>query len=128
VSTFPAKSHAAKPLALAAAAWLGFSSAFARTPALDAGAAPHLDFSTAQQETIFQSINKIAKNNAAPLGFRAAVGAVMPSSIELVAVPETIVQLVPQTRGLEAAQVEGQVVLVEPKAKQVVAIIVPEKP
>jgi hypothetical protein len=43
-------------------------------------------------------------------------------------VPETIVQLVPQTKGLEAARVEGQVVLVEPKAKQVVAVIVPEKP
>jgi hypothetical protein len=32
----------------------------------------------------------------------------------------------PQTKGLESAIVEGQVVLVEPQGKKVVAVIVPE--
>jgi hypothetical protein len=119
---------AAMAIALTTVMWLAVGWAFAQTPTLDAGAAPHLDLSAAQQQAIFQSISKTAKNNAAPIGFRAAVGAVVPSSIELAAVPGTIAELVPQTKGLEAAQVEGQVVLVEPKAKQVVAVIVPERP
>ena len=125
---FDAKFHAAKLLGLSAIVWVNFFSAFAQTPATDAGEASRVVLSTAQQEAIYQSISKTAKNNAAPLGFRAAVGAVVPSSIELAAVPETIMQLVPQTRGLEAAQVEGQVVLVEPKAKKVVGVIVPKQP
>jgi hypothetical protein len=32
----------------------------------------------------------------------------------------------PQTKGLESTMVEGQVVLVEPKSKQIVAVIVSE--
>jgi phosphate-selective porin len=120
--------HAAMAMALTTVMSLAVGRAVAQTPAVDTGAASHLDLSAAQQWTIFQSISNTAKNNAAPTGFRPAVGAVEPPSIELSAVPRTIVELVPQTKGLEAAQVEGQVVLVDPKAKQVVAVISPERP
>jgi hypothetical protein len=66
------------------------------------------------------------KNNTEPTGFRAAVGAAVPEAIELAPVPATIANLMPQTKGLESTMVEGQVVLVEPKSKQIVAVIVSE--
>jgi hypothetical protein len=111
-----------------AAAWLAGGAAFAQTPTLDAGTAPQVELSAAQKDTIYQSISKTAKNNAAPTGFRAAVGAVLPPSIMSEPVPTTIVQLMSQTKGLEVAVVEGQVLLVNPRNKQVMAVITQEKP
>ena len=98
----------------------------AQTPALDSAAAPHLELSAAQKQTIYQSIAKTQKNNAAPTGFRAAIGASVPDSIALAPVPATIADLMPQTKGLAVARVEGEVVLVDPGSKEVLAVIVPE--
>jgi hypothetical protein len=98
----------------------------AQTPALDSGAPAHVDFTIAQKQTLYQSISKTQKNNAAPVGFRAAVGALAPSGVELAPVPLTIAELIPQTKGLEAALVEGEVLLVDPRDKKVIAIITPQ--
>jgi hypothetical protein len=100
--------------------------ASAQTPALDSSIAPHMELTAAQKQTIYQSISKTQKNNAAPTGFRAAVGAPAPAGIVLGSVPATITELIPQTKGLEAALVEGQVLLVEPEQKNVVAVIAQE--
>jgi Protein of unknown function (DUF1236) len=113
-------------LTLVAFLHLSGVAAFAQTPLLDSGAAPHVDLTSVQQQTVYQSISKTQKNNAAPTGFRAAVGALVPNGVSLAPVPATIAELIPQTRGLESAMIEGQVVLVEPKGKSVVAVIVDE--
>jgi len=97
---------------------------FAQTPALDAGVAPHINLTAAQKQTVYQSIRKTQKNNAAPIGFRATIGAIVPAAITLTPVPETLANLMPETKGLETGLVEGEVVLVDPKSKQVVAVIV----
>ena len=97
--------------------------AFGQTPAQDSSAAPALDLSAAQKTTIYQSISKTQKNNAAPTGFRASVGAAVPPGIDLVPVPSTIAELIPQTKDLEVAMVEKQVMLVDPKSKQVLSVI-----
>jgi hypothetical protein len=97
----------------------------AQTPALDSGALADVEFTTAQKQTLYQSISETQKNNAAPVGFRAAVGARAPSGLELVPVPVTIAELIPQTKGLEAALVEGEVLLVDPREKKVIAVITP---
>jgi hypothetical protein len=99
---------------------------FAQTPALDSGAAPHVELTAAQKQTIYQSISATQKNSAAPTGFRATIGAPVPNGITLAPVPATIADLMPQTKGLEAALVEGQVILVEPDGKNVVAVIAQE--
>jgi hypothetical protein len=91
----------------------------AQTPLLDSGAATHVDLTAVQKQAVYQSISKTQKNNAAPTGFRATIGAVVPDGVSLAPVPATIADLVPQTRGLESAMVEGQVVLVDPKDKHV---------
>jgi hypothetical protein len=41
-------------------------------------------------------------------------------------VPATIIDLMPQTKGLEVARVEGQVILVNPTDKQVLSVIAQE--
>jgi hypothetical protein len=41
-------------------------------------------------------------------------------------VPKTIAELMPQTKELEAALIEGEVILVNPQDKKVVAVITPQ--
>jgi hypothetical protein len=100
--------------------------AVAQTPAPDSDALAHLNFTTAQKQTIYQSIAKTQKNNAAPVGFRAAVGTLVPSSVELAPVPATVAELMPQTKGLEAGLVEGEVILVDPQGGKVITVITPQ--
>jgi hypothetical protein len=104
----------------------GFGAVFGQTPTLDSGDAPHIDLTAAQKQTVYQSVSKTQKNNAAPTGFRATVGALVPNSVVLATVPATIADLIPQTKGLESAMVEGQVVLVDPSGKKVMAVITQE--
>lgn len=61
----------------------------------------------AQKQIIYQSVSKTQKNNAVPTGFRPTIGAPVPEGIVVGSVPATIVELIPQTKGLEAALVEG---------------------
>ncbi len=96
--------------------------AVAQTPAQDTGSAPALGLSVAQKQTIYQSVSNTRKNNAAPEGFRVSVGARVPDGIELSPVPDTLASLMPQTRGYEVAMIERQVVLVDPKTKQIVVV------
>jgi hypothetical protein len=98
----------------------------AQTPAQDSASAPRVQLSTAQMQAIYQSITKTQKNDAAPTGFRAAVGATVPESVTLMPMPSAVAELIPQTNGLEVARVEGQVILVDPKSKQVLSVVTPE--
>jgi hypothetical protein len=68
---------------------LASGAAFAQTPALDSDAAPHVDLSAAQKQTVYQSISNLQKNNAAPPGFRATIGAIVPDGVQLEPVPAT---------------------------------------
>jgi hypothetical protein len=102
------------------------SAVFAQTPALDSRAGPQVVLTAAQKQIIYQSISNTQKNNAAPIGFRATVGAPVPDGVGLVPLPAAIADIMPQTKGLEVAMVEGQVLLVEPQGKKVVAVIANE--
>ena len=96
---------------------------FAQTPALDSVGKRKVDLTVAQKQILYQSISNIQKSNAAPTGFRATIGAEIPSGVALVPVPAAIAEIIPQTRGLETAMVEDQVLLVEPEGRTVVAVI-----
>lgn len=90
----------------------------------DPAKVPAVELSPAQRQTIFQSVSNTGKNNAAPNGFRVAVGESVPNGVELTPVSNTISTLIPATDGLEVAMIEKQVVLVEPKSKKIVAVVV----
>ena len=95
---------------------------FAQTPVLD-NTARKVDLTPAQRQILYQSLSNTQKNNAAPPVFRATVGAQMPSVVALVPVPAAIADIMPQTKGLETAMVEGELLLVEPEGKTIVAVI-----
>jgi hypothetical protein len=97
--------------------------ALAQTPAQDSAVAPALELTTAQRQTVFQSISKTQKNHAAPTGFRVSVGAHMPDGIELAPLPDILASLVPAARGHAVAMVEKQVMIVDGKTRQVVAVV-----
>lgn len=86
-------------------------------------AVPHLKLTPAQKQTIYSSISSQKQQETAPSTFRVAVGAVVPTSIELQALPTTLVELIPELKEYEYAMVTNQVLLVDPKNKQVVEII-----
>jgi hypothetical protein len=115
-------------MALAAAALVcGATLAHAQTVQDGRGSsAPGLELSGAQRQTIYQSISQTQKNNAAPIGFRPAVGEHVPEGIPMEPLPGTLATLIPQAKGLEVAMVEKQVMLVDPKAKVVVALVTAE--
>jgi hypothetical protein len=98
----------------------------AQTPAQDTGTGPALELSAAQRDTIFQSVSKTQKNYPAPTGFRVAVGGRLPEAIALSPVPATIAELMPQTKDFQVTMIEKQVVLVDPKTKQIAAVITQE--
>jgi hypothetical protein len=98
--------------------------AVAQTHGTDSAAAPTLQLSAGQKQTIYESVSATEKNNPAPPGFRATVGAQVPNTIELRPIPGTIAALIPETAGHEVAMVEKEVVLVDPHSKRVVAVVV----
>jgi hypothetical protein len=100
------------------------ASAPAQTPAADAAVAPAIRLSPEQRQTIYQSVSATQKNNAAPTGFRVAVGAQVPEGVELKPVGVTLATLIPAIQGLETAMVEKQVVLVDAKTKAVLEVVI----
>jgi hypothetical protein len=120
----PAASIAAIPLV-----WLALTGSALSQTAPGPGQAnpatvPAIELSQAQRQTIFQSVSNGGKNNAAPPGFRVAVGENVPNGIELAPVSNTLTTLIPATDGLEVAMIEKQVVLVDPKTKRIIAVVV----
>jgi hypothetical protein len=85
-----------------------------------------LELSPSQRETIYQSISKTQKNNAAPIGFRPAVGSVVPKGIDLAPLPDTLGEVIHEARGYEVAMVEKQILLVDPRSNVVVALLTGE--
>ena len=85
---------------------------------------PSLGLSESQRQAIYQSIsNRQAKKDTAPEGFRAAVGAHVPDSIELEPLPKAVSELVPKTADYEYAFVANQVLIVDPRSRIVVEVI-----
>jgi hypothetical protein len=85
---------------------------------------PSLELSQSQQQAIYQSIStRQSKKDTAPPGFRAAVGAQLPASIQLEPLPKAVMELVPKTADYEYAFVANQVLIVEPRSRIVVEVI-----
>jgi Protein of unknown function (DUF1236) len=96
------------------------------TPSDSASTTRALELTPAERLAIYQSITRTHRNNAAPIGFRAAVGEHVPGSVELVPLSDTLVKLVPQARAFSIAMVEKAVILVDPGSRQVVAVVTQE--
>jgi hypothetical protein len=71
-------------------------------------------------------VTQTHKNNAAPVGFRATLGAHVPDSVELKPLSNTLAKLVPEARDFSIGMVEKEVILVDPGTRQVVAVVTQE--
>jgi hypothetical protein len=108
----------------------------AQAPPRDAGTGPApsdsaattraLELTPAERLAIYQSVTQAKKNNAAPIGFRATVGAHVPDSVELAPLSDTLAKLVPRARDFSIGMVEKEVILVDPGTRQVVAVVTQE--
>ncbi|RAI45419.1 hypothetical protein CH341_04045 [Rhodoplanes roseus] len=128
----PAMRRRLPVLMLVAALSLGAASgaAFAQTTQQDAqdpGSAPRVTLSEAQRHTIYQSVSRTQKNNAAPTGFRVSIGATLPPGVELAPMPDTLVTLMPEAKPFAVAMIEKQVVLVDPSSRRVAVVITAEE-
>jgi hypothetical protein len=96
-------------------------------PTADPANTPNLELNAAQKQTIYTSIRNLNMKNEAPPNFQPIVGAVVPSEIELKAMPQTLAELAPRVRDFQVALITNQVVIVEPKGRRVVEVIAGEK-
>lgn len=80
-----------------------------------------IDLTPDQRTTIFRSMTRERITVAPPADFRARVGVEVPSSVELLPVPDTVE--VPAIRRYRYTVIEDQVVLVDPSTRRVVEII-----
>ena len=125
------------PHFLSAIALIALSAAAgAQAPPHDAGTGPApsergtptraIELTAAERLAIYQSVTQTHKNNAAPIGFRATVGARVPDSVELKPLSDTLAKLVPRARDFSIGMVEKEVILVDPASRQVVAVVTQE--
>lgn len=115
--------HAA--IALTLLGTIGLAAGQQANPAteVDPASVPDLKLTKAQKQTIYLSISNQPQKETAPPTFRAAVGAVVPASIELQPLPKTIVELMPDLKDYHYAMVANQVLLAHPKDKRIADVI-----
>lgn len=101
----------------------------AQTPPAEIKPPEGLNLTPAQRQLIYASISQQShQSTAAPANFGPAIGAHVPEAVTLSPMPQTIVDVVPQTRGHAYAFIQGQVLIVEPKGRQIVEVVAPDKP
>ena len=79
--------------------------------------------SAAQRSAIYTAVNQEKSKVRPPLAFNPAIGAKVPASIALYALPERMLSEIPAIRAYQYTIVQDQVVLVDPTTLQVVDII-----
>ena len=94
-------------------------------PGLNQGAitSQKVQLSPAQKTAIFNAVSKDKSKIVAPGNFRASIGAPVPPSIELYALPPEAVANAQAASSYRYTMVNNQVVLVDPLTMQVVDII-----
>jgi hypothetical protein len=121
-------------MALAALGTVGV--AVAQVPSTTPGAGPgaprlnegaitsqKIQLSPAQKTAIYHAVSKDKSKGAAPANFRASIGAQVPASIELYALPPEAVVTAQDASGFRYTMVNNQVILVDPLTMKVVDII-----
>ena len=86
-----------------------------------AGASP-LWLSGAQEQVLWRCVNHKASVSA-PQGFSPSIGAVVPRSVALHTMPSTATSIVPTVEPYAYAVIDGQLLLVDPKARTIADVI-----
>jgi hypothetical protein len=94
-------------------------------PTTSQSASPNqkVQLSAAQKTAIYNAVSKDKSKSAAPTNFQASIGARVPPSIELHALPAEALATAQAASSYRYTMVNNQVVLVDPLSMQVVDII-----
>jgi hypothetical protein len=85
--------------------------------------AEHLNLTASQRHEIWQGVSKQATKETPPAGFKATVGAALPSSIKMQPLPTSVSKQVPAVKSDEYAMLQKQVLIVDPSSKKIVDIV-----
>jgi hypothetical protein len=87
--------------------------------------AGQLNLTSAQKQTIFQSVAS-EKGQTAPSGFQAKLGERVPQALSMRQLPSSVTSQVSAAKEYEYAKLQNnQVLLIDPKDRQVAEIIMP---
>lgn len=84
---------------------------------------PELNLSASDRQTIYTSVSSKMNKETAPPTFLPKVGVVVPSTITLHPLPDTILTLLPRLKDMRYAMVANAVMLADPKDRRVVDVI-----
>jgi len=83
-----------------------------------------LTLTSAQNKMLLQTVNKQnPKEQTAPVGFSASIGASVPASISISRLPNEAVKEVPAAKSYDFAMVQKKLLIVNPKDRKVAEII-----
>jgi hypothetical protein len=89
------------------------------------GAAPAgaVNLTTEQRTTIRQTVLTSNAPRATNINFSVNVGTVVPSSVRVVAVPDTIIRINPRWKGYRYFVYNDEIIIVEPRTLKIVAVL-----
>lgn len=99
------------------------------TPRSGANGAPttggggELKVTSEQQTRIRSVVSKVNIREVRDVNVNIAVGTVLPSTVELVAVPPELLEIVPEFRTYRVIRVSGRILVVDPGTRRIVYII-----
>lgn len=103
----------------------GATIAVALTGSVGLAGAAQLNLTSAQKQTIFQSVAG-ERGQTAPAGFQARVGEKVPQSLSMHQLPSSAASQVSAAKDYEYAKLaNNEVLLINPKDRQVAEIIMP---
>lgn len=82
-----------------------------------------LQLSAAQKTAIYKAVNPSKAGIKAPANLRASVGAQVPASVELHALPSSAIAAAPAASPFKYTVAQNQVLLVDPSSNRVVDVI-----
>ncbi len=98
------------------------SNTMSKTSATQSMAKDNLTLSRSQQRTAWKDLGKQASNQTAPSNFTASVGATIPDSVAIQAVPAKVAARVSSLKPYDFALLNDKLVIVNPNDKKVVDI------
>jgi hypothetical protein len=85
---------------------------------------PKLELTAEQRHVLFTSVTSMTHvSTAAPPGFMPKTGDTVPEGVEMLAVPDAVVKLIPKLADYRCALVANQVLIVEPQSRRIVDIV-----
>jgi hypothetical protein len=82
-----------------------------------------LSLSNAQQKSIWSDVSRQASNQYAPLGFDAAVGTALPSSVSVYTLPSKAERDVPALKPYRYAMLQDKILIVNPSDRKIADVV-----